>query len=318
MKAVVIDKVTKGSDVKISEVKMPKVIRGYVLIKVMAFGLNHSEKILRLDEINADYINKPIIPGIECVGIVEDYLDSDLCKGDKVIALMGGMGRSFNGSYAEYTLIPRKNVFKVNSNLDFVSLAAIPETYFTAYGSLFLSLHLQKEDTLLIRGATSALGYASITLAKAVGCKIIATTHKEEKKKYLESLGIYNIMLDDGNITDKVSNVNKVLELVGPKTLRDSLALTTIGGIVCNTGILGNEYYLNFFDPIKEIPNGIYLTSFFSNYPNQKIIDDIFDFINKHNIKPYIGASYNFSDISLALDDFDNERINGKCVIKMN
>lgn len=123
MRAVVLDKITEGKDIVLSDVPIPEVRPGWVLIKVRAFGLNHSEKLLRLNEIRADYIQKPIIPGIECAGEIVDPSDSDLAAGQKVIALMGGMGRSFHGSYAEYALLPRKSVFTVDSSLSWEALA---------------------------------------------------------------------------------------------------------------------------------------------------------------------------------------------------
>ncbi len=158
MKAVVLKDVTKAEDIRLEEIPVPSVKPGWVLVKVAAFGLNHSEKLLRLKEISADYIKKPVIPGIECAGEVADPSDSDLKKGQRVIAMMGGMGRSFDGSYAEYALLPRRIIFPVESGLDWASLGAAPETYFTAWGSLFECLRLAPDDTLLIRGATCALG----------------------------------------------------------------------------------------------------------------------------------------------------------------
>ena len=168
MRAVVLTGRCEAADMKVSEIPVPAVVPGWVLVKIHAAGLNHSEALLRMFEIENDYIRKPIVPGIECVGEVEDPSDSGLAKGDRVVALMGGMGRSFNGSYAEYALLPATNVFKVETDMDWLSLAAVPETYFTAYGSLFECLLLQKEDTLLVRGATSTVGLAAIQLAKAI------------------------------------------------------------------------------------------------------------------------------------------------------
>ena len=134
MKAVLLNQITPAEQVALTEVEVPKVQPGWVLVKVKAFGMNHSEQILRLSEIEADYIRKPIIPGIECVGEVADTSDSGLTVGQKVIAMMGGMGRSFHGSYAEYALLPVSHVFAVESGLSWERLAAVPETYFTAWG----------------------------------------------------------------------------------------------------------------------------------------------------------------------------------------
>ncbi len=315
MKAVVLDRITEAKDIVLSEVPIPEPCPGWVLVKVRAFGLNHSEKLLRLNEIRADYIQKPVIPGIECVGEVADPSDSGLAVGQKIIALMGGMGRSFNGSYAEYALLPRRIVFPIESDLPWEALGAVPETYFTAWGSLFECLHLTQTDTLLIRGATCALGYAAMQIAKALGCRVVATTHREEKLPLIAQAD--EAVLDDGKLTGKISDVTKALDLVGPKSLRDTLTAVKKGGIVCQTGLLGGVYALNGFDPIKDIPNGVYLTGFFSNYPTQKVIDEIFAFLNEKKLKPEYGKAFNFENVKEAICSQDNGSVDGKIVVKL-
>jgi NADPH:quinone reductase-like Zn-dependent oxidoreductase len=282
------------------------------LVKVRAFGLNHSEKILRLEEIAEDYIQKPVIPGIECVGEIEDPSDSRFSKGDRVIAMMGGMGRSFDGSYAEYAALPAHHVFRTDSDLPWDELAAIPETYLTAWGALYECLHLKKGETLLIRGATCALGYAALGLAKAAGCRVIATTHRESKLALLEKAD--EALLDDGNLRGR-AEADKALDLVGPKSLLDTLRCVRKGGIVCDTGILGGVYALDGFDPVKDIPNGVYLTGYFSNYPSQEIVDDIFAFLKEHDIRPEYAERFGFSDIREACIALDEGKTNGKIVV---
>ena len=315
MKAVLLDKIIEGKDIVLSECSLPEVKPGWVLIKVKAFGLNHSEQILRRSEINAAYIQKPVVPGIECVGEVADPSDTDLVTGQRVVALMGGMGRSFNGSYAEYALLPRRIVFPVNSDLPWEALGAVPETYFTAWGSLFECLHLTKEDTLLIRGATCALGYAAMQIAKALGSKVIATTHKEGKLPLIADAD--EAVIDDGRLTGKIHGVTKALDLIGPRSLKDTLTSVEMGGIVCQTGILGGVYVLNGFDPIKDIPNGVYLTGFFSNYPTQQVIDEIFSFLNEKKLVPISGKVFDFENIQKALTAQDEGTVNGKIVVKV-
>lgn len=315
MKAVLLNKVTEAKDIVLSEGPIPSVRPGWVLIRVKAFGLNHSEKLLRLNEIRADYIHKPIVPGIECVGEIVDPSDSGLAVGQKVAALMGGMGRSFWGSYAEYALVPRRIVFPIESDLDWATLGAAPETYFTAWGSLFECLHLQSSDSLLIRGATCALGYAAIQIAKALGCKVIATTHKESKLTLLAEAD--EAILDDGKLTGKVRGATKALDLVGPRNLKDTLTAVEKGGIICQTGLLGGVYALNGFDPIKDIPNGVYLTGFFSNYPTQQIVDEIFAFLKEKQLVPTIGNVFDFAQIREAVAAQDEGKVNGKIVVRV-
>jgi NADPH:quinone reductase-like Zn-dependent oxidoreductase len=315
MRAVVLDKVTYAKDIELSEVEIPKVKPGWVLVKIKAFGMNHSEQILRESEIEADYIRKPVIPGIECAGEIADKSDSGFTKGQKVIAMMGGMGRSFPGSYAEYALLPTDHVFSVESNLAWSEIAAVPETYFTAWGSLFQCLNLNENDVLLVRGATCALGYAAIQIAKALGCRVVATTHRMEKMKLLEAAD--EPLLDTGMLTGKISGVTKALDLVGPRSLRDTLTAVETGGIVCDTGILGGVYALNGFDPIKDIPNGVYLTGFYSNYPTQEIVNQMFDFLNKKKLTPVSGKVFEFDNIKEAVMAQESGSVNGKIIVEV-
>ena len=336
MKAVVLTEPTKAEEVRLTDCPVPQVRPGWVLVKVRAFGMNHSEQILRRNEIRADYIQKPLIPGIECVGEIADPSDSSFQKGQRVAALMGGMGRSFNGSYAEYALLPAHHVFAVSSDLSWEELAPVPETYFTAWGPLFEGLRLRPEDTLLVRGATCALGYAAIQLAKALGCRVIATTHKESRLPLLAEAD--EAVLDTGRLEETLpgaafpgtvrpcatspgvtrSGITKALELVGPKTLPDTLRCVEKGGIVCNTGILGGVYALNGFDPIKDIPNGVYLTGFYSNGPTQEIMDEIFSFLTVHRLQPCVGKCFDFSEIREACKAQDTGVANGKIVVHIS
>lgn len=317
MKAVVLTKPTKGEDVILSQIPVPEVRPGWVLIRVRAFGMNHSEQILREFEIENDYIRKPIIPGIECVGEIACPSDSGWQIGQKVVALMGGMGRSFNGSYAEYALLPVHHVFPVESSLSWSDMAAIPETYLTAWGSLFQCLRLKPLDKLLVRGATCALGYVAIQLAKALGCKVVGTTHRQSKLPLMEDAGCDECILDEGSIRGKVSGVTKALELIGIKTVQDTMMIVEQGGIVCNTGVLGKVYEWNHFDPIKDIPNGVCLTGFYSNYPTQGMMQDIFSFMDKYGLKPLVGARFGFDRIRDACIALDGGKVNGKIVVEM-
>lgn len=320
MKAVVLERTCKAEDLKVSKVEIPKVKKDWVLVKVLGFGINRAEVILRDHEADEDYIDLPVIPGIECVGEVVDASNTRFKNGDKIAALMGGMGRSFNGGYAEYALLPDKIVFRIDDNvfgnLTLEEIIAVPETYFTAYGSI-KSLNLNKEDTLLIRGATSTLGLSVMQLAKAIGCKILATSRRKDRFNNLKTNGADECFIDDGNLVDKL-NCDKVLELIGPKTLEDSMKCLNEGGICCVTGILGGIEYIDKFDPIKVIPNDCYLTSFFSNYPTQEIMDNLFDFIVKNNIKPNISKVFtNLEDISKAHALMESNNAQGKIVFML-
>lgn len=327
MKAIVLEKTCKAEDLKVTDVPMPKIEEDKVIVKVNGFGINRSEVILRDYEADEPYIKLPRIPGIECVGEIIDPSNSPFKKGDIVCCLMGGMGRSFDGSYAEYTLIPTKNTFKIKDDilekLSLEELIAIPETYFTAFGSLFECLDLKKEDVLLIRGGTSAAGLSAIQLAKSIGCTIIATSRNEDGISRLENLGVDYAIIDNGEISSEIlkifpEGVEKILDFIGASALNDSMNALKFRGIICVTGLLGGEDYIKEFDPITGVPNGRYLTGFYSNYPNQKTIDKMFEFIIDHNIKPAISKVFNsLENISDAHKLMESNEAKGKIVFKL-
>ena len=305
MKAVVLTKPCKAEEMTVTEIPVPETRPGWVLIKVKAFGINHSEVLLRLFEVAQDYIRKPIVPGIECVGEVIAPSDSGLAIGQRVMALMGGMGRSFNGSYAEYALLPADHVFPIESNLDWDELAAIPETFYTAYGSLSLSLQLTSADTLLLRGGSSTVGIAALQLAKAIGATVISTTRSEKKADFLRDYGADDVILEGEDFRKRFlekypEGATKVLELIGASTLYESLRLTALHGVVCHTGLLGGVYGLKNFDPIKDIPSGVYLTGFYSNNPTRSQISDMMSLIKQGNIHPIIAEKFTPENISNA------------------
>src|SRR6476661_5161444 len=172
MRAIVIQKFGGPENLVIKELPEPEPKPGYVVIEVKAFGINHAEMHMRKGE----WAEAAEISGIECVGIVKSCPGGEFPVGSKVAALMGGLGRTINGSYAEYTRAPASNVALIESDLPWAELAAIPETYATAWTCLFRNLEIKKGQLLLIRGATSSFGLAALNMAVDAGAKVIATT----------------------------------------------------------------------------------------------------------------------------------------------
>lgn len=158
MKAVVIYEPGGPEKLIYTEVPTPKVKPGWSLVEVKGCGINHSEIFTRQGL--SPTVTFPRIPGIECVGIIAESTDPErLPKGHKVVSIMGEMGRDFDGGYAEYVLLPNEQIYPIESDLSWDILAAVPETWFTAFGSM-LNLKIKGEDTVLVRGATSGVGIA--------------------------------------------------------------------------------------------------------------------------------------------------------------
>jgi len=253
------------------------------------------------------------------VGEVVDPSDSGFATGQRVAAMMGGMGRDFDGSYAEYALLPIRRLFTVKSRLPWNELAAIPETYFTAWGSLFQSLRLVPNDCLLIRGATSALGQAAAQLARALGCDVAGTTRRPDRLESLRAVGVTHPLLEDRDLEGRLDalfpqGVDKILDLVGT-TWQHSLGLAATQGIVCQTGILGGDSAVGDFSPLHTIPNGVCLTAFHSNFPTQKDLDDIFSFMEDHNLRPLKAHDFTLDQIAEAHRLIEDNQASGKVVI---
>jgi NADPH:quinone reductase len=320
MNAVVLERACSARDLGLVTVPVPAVTPGWVLVAVKAFGINRSELYMRTVEADAPHIQLPRIPGIECVGEIADPSDSGLRRGQRVVALMGGMGRSFDGSYAEYALLPLSHVFTADLDWSWETLAAIPETYFTAYGSLIDCLQLKTGEHLLVRGATSALGLAAVQLAKSIGCTVLGTTRQPSRLETLRTHGVDDPLLDDAGLDTRVrashpSGIDKVLELVGHATLRQSMSWLAYHGVACCTGVLGHQFAVEAFDPIRFIPNGVYLSSFFSNFPTQGRIDEILTHLATRQLRPVISRVFRFDEIGLAHDLMERGGAVGKIVV---
>ena len=296
MKAVKIYQAGGPEQLIYQDVLTPDIKEGWSLVKIKGFGINHSEIFTR--EGKSPSVQFPRILGIECVGEVAQSSTPALAVGQKVVSIMGEMGRAFDGSYAEYVLLPNEQIYPVHTNLDWTTLAAIPETYYTAFGSL-QQLCIAPEDRVLVRGAGSGVGVAFAQLLKAQFPHIVmhGSTRNPAKATRLQAVGFDEVITEaDGKIqTDQ--SYDKILELVEPATLRDSFSHINEHGIVCNTGQLGNMWYVNDFDPIIELKNNSYLTAFYSGNVSQAKLDAMFDYIRQFNVKILIERVFTLEQV---------------------
>lgn len=264
MKAVVIYKAGGAENLIVEDRLIPDdIVKGEVLIKVKAFGLNRSELMTRKGY--SPNVVFPRVLGIECVGEIVEDPSGEYLKGQKIAAFMGGMGRDFDGSYAEYAKLPKSIIFPFESVLDWSVLGALPEMFQTVYGSLFFALKIEQGETILIRGGTSSIGVLAMQIAKKNGLTVIATTRNPDKEEFLRKKGADFVIIDNGEIEKEVKTlfpdgVDKVLELVGASTLKDSLHSTIRFGTVCMTGMLSEQWSIADFAPMEYIPAAVHLT----------------------------------------------------------
>ncbi|HTU24190.1 MAG TPA: zinc-binding dehydrogenase [Pirellulales bacterium] len=247
----------------IRELPEPEPKAGFAVIEVKAFGLNHAELHMR----QGNWAEIADVSGIECVGVVKSCPGGEFPVGAKVAALMGGLGRTINGSYAEFTRAPVSNVALIEADLPWAELAAIPETYATAWTSLFRNLEIARGQLLVIRGATSAFGQAALKMAVNAGVRVIATTRKQERFAVLEKMGAERCEIERPDLSQHIAEakrIDAVLDLVGNTVLLDSLAMLRRGGRSCLAGWLGGIDPIRDFNPLAQMPSGVHLTFFAS------------------------------------------------------
>jgi NADPH:quinone reductase len=265
MRAVVLDGPGPPSALSVRNVPVPIPSPGWALIAVKAFGLNRSELHSRIGL--AEGMTWPRILGIEATGVVESCPGGEFPSGQQVAALMGGMGRTYDGGYAEYTCVPVTQVVPFASTLDWPTLGAIPEMLQTANGSLTIGLDAKVGQSILVRGGTSSIGTATTVLAKQLGMTVLSTTRNRSKAGALEKVGADHVVIDDGHVAAEVrrivsGGVDAALELIGTPTLPDTLRATRVHGVVCFTGMLSNQWTVKDFYPIDYIPRGVRLTAY--------------------------------------------------------
>lgn len=308
---------------ELREVPVPAVRPGWSLVRVCGAGLNRSE--LRTRQGHSPSVVFPRVLGIECVGVVAESTSPLVAAGTTVAVVMGELGRAFDGGYAEYALVPNALLMPVTSTLPWEVLAALPETYLTAQGSLdTFGLIPRDSGRLLIRGGTSSVGMAAASIASGHGIETAATTRQHSKVDALTAAGVDHVLVDEGeSLEGRVHAIwpegpDFVLDLIGARTALSSLQLVRRGGTVCVTGSLSG-WLIHEFEPIAMIPSGTKLTSFHSDdlkgSAGAPVLQRIVDEIQAGAYRPNVDRVFGLDEIVEAHQYMEDNQATGKVVV---
>ena len=231
MKAVVCTKIGDPDLLEIKDIEIPKPNKNEVLIKVEAAGVNFPDALM----VQGKYqivMDPPFTPGNEVCGYVEEAGDDvDIKIGTKVIALPP------IGGFSEYVSVNKNLVIPVSGKVDSMAGASLPINYGTCYYALKRRAYIQKDETLLVLGASGGIGTATIQLAKIMGVKTICAVGSDEKAKYVQSLGADEVIrYDQVDLKETVKEltdgkgVDVVMDPVGGDVTEQALRATAWNG----------------------------------------------------------------------------------------
>jgi len=320
MRAVVVEHPGGPEVLTLRDVPVPTPAPGWVLIRVEAFGLNRSEFHFRSGVASTGSF--PRIPGIEAVGTIAEAPGGEFPVGTRVAAMMGGMGRTFDGGYAEYATVPSSIVVPFTSELAWDVLGAVPEMLQTAAGSLRVGLEAVDGQSLLIRGGTSSIGLALATLASLRGMTVLSTTRNPASRRLLEDAGVDHVIIDDGDVAAQAreivpGGVDGAVELVGVNVMRDTLRAVRAGGTVCFTGMLSDQWTIPEFYPMDWLPNGVRLTAYSGEASDltSAELQGFLDAVAAGHARVPIGRVYRMDEIQQAHTDMERGNAGGKLVV---
>ena len=230
---------------------------------------------------------------------------------------MGEMGRAFDGGYAEYTLLPNEQIYPIKTELDLESLIALPETYYTAFGS-FLNLKIEEKDSVLVRGATSGVGiaFAKLLKGKFPEIHLAGTSRNLAKEEQLKVVGFDQVILEKDGVLHTKEQFDKVLDLVGPSAILDTFARTAEGGMICSCGLLGGQWTVPDFDPIEMLSRNLYLTTFASGNVSQDKLQALVDFVEQYRVDVRTEKVYQIDQIQEAHAYLEGSHSFGKVIVK--
>lgn len=329
MKAYVITHPGGPDCLTLQEIPDPIAKRGQVQIKIHAFGLNRAEAITRMGG-SGKAVRFPRVIGIECVGEVLACPGGELKEGQKVCAAMGEMGRAYNGSYAEQTVVPVSNAFPIDTTLDWTTFGSIPETYFTAWGCCFHSMKLDRfeKPKVLVRPGASALAIAITQIVRHLGGQVIGVTRSDFKVDRMLASGMHKVIVSSGTVANEVlpewpEGADGIVDTIVSKvTLADDFTIRNKRAYMCLAGSLTDSYEKDkagsFAKAMLHPRVGYYDSGTISAKKDGPVMQEIIRRVESGTYKPNIDSVYSFDDLQLAHEKMDKNGFTGKVVIQVS
>ena len=321
MKAVVCTKIGDPKLLEIKDIETPKPSKNEVLVKVQAAGVNFPDALM----VQGKYqivMDPPFTPGNEVCGYVEETGDDvDLKIGTKVIALPP------IGGFSEYVSVNKNLVIPVSEKVDSMAGASLPINYGTCYYALKRRANIQKNESLLVLGASGGIGTATIQLARIMGVKTICAVGSDEKSEYVKSLGADEIIrYDQVELKETVKEltdgkgVDVVMDPVGGDVTEQALRATAWNGRLLVIGFTdGNipKIPLN-LTLVKGVSIvGVWWGRWTTTSPEETAEDfkELIEFIEKDELVIKPKNIHPIEETSLALENFLSRKNIGKTVI---
>jgi len=244
LKAQIINQFGDPSVFQLTEVAVPVLIPGHVLIKVHATSVNPVDcKIRSGANLGSTEPELPAILHGDVAGVIH-AVAADVTQfkvGDEVYGCAGGV-RHTGGALAEYMLADSKLLAKKPSTLSFLQAAALPLVTITAWEALFTRSNLANGETVLIHGGAGGVGHIAVQLAKWRGAKVVATVRKKDDIALVKSFGADEVInITEEKPADYVKRLTQgrgfdlVFDTIGGANLEISFTVAAINGTIATT-----------------------------------------------------------------------------------
>lgn len=257
MKAAIITTFGAPEVLEIQEREIPRILPTEVLVEVKAAGVNRPDIFQRKGNYAAPEGVAADIPGLEVSGLVIAVGDQvhTLAVGHRVMALVSG------GGYAAYVAVDAGSCLPMPANITFEEAAGMPETLFTVWHNVFQRGRLKAGDKLLVHGGTGGIGLTAIQLALLMGCEVYTTVGTDEKKAFVEALGVtkaFNYHKEDFEGSLLNADITVILDSIGGEYFTKNVnVLAEEGRLVQINAMMGAKVELNLF---KLMQKRIFLT----------------------------------------------------------